>query len=171
MAARWNVSYIREQSAQDMGECVRKVAGWLCIGIVVLWIGAFLVLKASQDRVTAQMVSVADRLTVPAAWTLDSEVIESEKLVCLNGNPCPSLSRTWQTDRELQQIDLMILATAAGWIPEVDGDCIRRPDPIGTRSVCSATALDSGYEVRLRVDSPDAGSPSRLRLSLKPADN
>ena len=113
------------------------------------------------------MVSVADSLAVPSSWTLESEVVESEKLICLNANPCPSLSRTWQTDTQLSADDLRRIAASAGWQVQVDGDCQRSEGAIGKRSVCSATSTDSGFEVELRVDSPEADSVSLLWLHLE----
>lgn len=146
---------------------MRKVAAWLCVGIIVIWAGAFFLLKSAHDRVTAEMVSVAEQLPVPADWTVQSENVESEKLVCLNANPCPSLSRTWQADRELRVEDLRSLAESAGWDVQIDGDCQRPEGAIGRRSVCSAEATDRGYDIQLRVDSSDQGSASQLWLHLE----
>ncbi|WP_323960888.1 hypothetical protein GC088_04505 [Arthrobacter sp. JZ12] len=145
----------------------KRVAAWVLIGLILLWVCAFLVIKSIHDSTTADMVAVADRLKVPETWPMVSEVVESEKLICLNANPCPSMSRTWQAETELEVDDLHELALSAGWILEIEGDCLRQAGDIGTRSVCSGTVEDRGYEIQLRVDSPEAGAASRLWIHLE----
>lgn len=148
----------------------KRVAAWMLIGLILLWVGAFLVIRNVHASTTADMVAIADRLQVPDGWPLVSEMLESEKLICLNSNACPSMSRTWQADTELQVEDLHELAFSAGWILQIEGDCLRRAGDIGGRSVCLGTVEDRGYEIQLRVDSPEEGAASRLWLHLEEAD-
>ena len=152
-----------------VGECVRKVVGWLCIGMIIAWVGAFLVIKTVHDRATKDMVAVADEMVVPDDWTLIGERIESEKFICLNANPCPSLHRRWQADRELSEIDLHIIAATAGWSFRLNHDCVRRDGAFGNTTLCSATGSQDGYEYSFRINSPEPGADSIFVLSLQPA--
>lgn len=146
---------------------MRKILGWAAIAAIILWAAAFFILKSTHDRVTEEMLAVAAQLRVPSGWTLEDENVEREKLICLNANPCPSLSRTWQTDTELDPESLRNLAASAGWAVQLEGDCSRPSGAIGRRSVCSGHTIDGGYEVTLRVDSPDEGAPSQFWLHLE----
>ncbi|GAB3548473.1 hypothetical protein GCM10027404_12420 [Arthrobacter tumbae] len=152
-----------------MGERVRKVAGWLCIGIILAWAGAFLVMKTVHDRVTQNLVSVADEFVVPSDWTLIAENIETEKLICLNGNPCPSLHRRWQANEQLAEIHLHLLAATAGWDFSLDRDCVRHENVFGSTTLCSATGSRDGYDYIFRINSPEPGADSTLILNVQPA--
>lgn len=154
---------------RSLGEYVRKALGWTVIAAVVLWVAAFFVLKASHDQTTDSMVAAANQLAVPDSWTLVSEVVESEKLICLNANPCPSLHRRWQADNELTFEDFRRLGASADWDLNIEDDCTRRPGDTGKDTVCSGVVIDSGYRIELRVLSTEPGAASELVMSMKPS--
>lgn len=146
---------------------MRKLAAWLCIGMVIAWTGTFFLIKTHHDSVLAQMGSVADQLEIPETWTVVSEQVERERFICFNDKLCPTLSRTLQADRELGVEDILRLSEAAGWDLEIDGTCERTDAAVGMSSVCSAIATYEGHRIRLRVDSPEPGAASLLRVQLK----
>lgn len=146
---------------------MRKSVVGLSLGVIFLWAGAFFFVKMHHESVADQMGAVADQLDVPEAWTEVSEQVEREQFICFNDKPCPALSRTWQADRALGTEDVLRLAETAGWEFELDGTCERMDSAIGLSSVCSALATYDGVQIQLRVDSPEAGAPSVLRLLLK----
>lgn len=138
----------------------------LLIGMALAWTGAFLFVKTYHDGVAQHAGSIADRIEVPENWIVVSEHVEREQFICFNNKPCPTLSRTWQADRVLEATDLQRLTDALSWDFEVDGNCRRGDDAVGLSSVCSAVATSEGYRIQLRVDSPEAGSASMVRLRL-----
>lgn len=146
---------------------MRKLAVWLTLIMVLVWAGAFFFVKTYRDSVAIEMGSVADQLEIPDSWAVVSEHIEREQFICFNNKPCPTLSRTWQADRVLGAEDILRLAESAGWEFEIDGTCERMDGAVGMSSVCSALATYDGQRIQLRVDSPESGAPSLLRLHLK----
>lgn len=136
--------------------------------MILAWAGAFLAIKTVHDRATQNLVSVADEFVVPSGWTLISERIESEKFICLNGNPCPSLHRRWQATEELGEIHLHLLAATAGWDFKLDHDCVRRENHFGNMTLCSASGSRGGYDYRFRINSPEPGAHSTLVLNVEP---
>lgn len=141
----------------------------LLIGMALAWTGAFFFVKTYHDGVAQQAGLIADRIEVPEDWIVVSEHVEREQFVCFNTKPCPTLSRTWQADRVLEATDLQRLTDTLGWDFELDGDCQRGDDEVGVSSVCSAVATSEGYRIQLRVDSPEPGSASMVRLRLTSA--
>lgn len=138
----------------------------LLIGMALAWTGAFLFVKTYHDGVAEQAGSIADRIEVPEDWIVVSEHVEREQFICFNNKPCPTLSRTWQADRVLEATDLQRLTDTLGWDFELDGNCQRGDDAVGLSSVCTAIANSEGYRIQLRVDSPEPGSASMVRLRL-----
>lgn len=149
---------------------MRRWAIWLLVALVCLWAGAFLYLKSTQDRATKEMVAVADRLSVPGTWQLTSQDVVGDKLICLDHEPCPSLYRTWQADRELAVEDLQDLAERAGWDMSLDDECARMSTSAALRDACAAIVLDAGYEIQLQLLTSEPGAASQLELRLVAAD-
>lgn len=145
---------------------MRRLAASLCLIMLLFWAGAFAFVKSHTESVAKQMGSVADQLEVPESWTEVSEHIEREQFICFNNKPCPSLSRTWQADRVLDAEDILQLAETAGWKFEIEGTCDRMVGAVGVSSVCSALATYDGQRIQLRLESPEPGAASVLRLYL-----
>jgi hypothetical protein len=121
-----------------------------------------------QQRKTAEMVAVADRLVVPRTWERLGNTVRGEDILCLNASTaCPSLSRSWQTDVEFTPGLLDRLATEAGWDMIIEGSCTRRDNVIGASGVCSAAGKANEYSISLRVESPGEGEPQILFLALE----
>lgn len=146
---------------------MKKLAVWLCLGMLLVWSGAFFFVKTYHETAAQQMGAVADQLDIPETWTVVSEHIERERFICFNNIPCPTLSRTWQADRVVGAEDIVQLAKTAGWELELDGTCERGEAAVGLSSVCSALATYDGQQIQLHVDSPEPGAASILRLHVK----
>lgn len=159
--------YMLNQTSTVSGESMRKLVVSLFLAMLLVWAGAFFFVKTHHDAVAQQLGSVADELDVPEAWTVVSEHVERERFICFNSKPCPTLSRTWQTDRVLSAEDVLQLAEATGWDFEIEGTCKRAADAAGLSSVCSAVATSGGHLIQLQVDSPEPGAASLVRMNLK----
>ena len=93
-----------------LGDRVKKslavvliIAG-LVLAVVAIAVGISVV-RGHEDRVTSEMVEIADKLEIPSEWELLEDIIRAEQIVCLSTNPCPSMGRRWQTDTELTSRD------------------------------------------------------------------
>lgn len=106
-------------------------------------------------------VDVAAGFAPPATWEVTQDHVVGRSLLCLGGDPCPSLQRAWRTPAPPTNDELQALVTDAGWDATVDGDCTRPPSPEtrGDEEVCSAEGAAEGYDVILTVrvanDDPD----------------
>lgn len=149
---------------------MKKALGLVVITGIVLGAVSFFIVRAAAEDQTQHMIAAADRVSVPSGWTLTSERIESEKLICLNGNPCPSLHRAWQATEELTEQDLQSIAADAGFSIAVDRSCTRRANVIGNSAVCTGRGSHGGYDFRLTITSPGPGADSVLVLGLEQAD-
>ncbi|WP_323960884.1 hypothetical protein GC088_04495 [Arthrobacter sp. JZ12] len=149
---------------------MKKILGWAVLAALVLWAVAFFALNQMHARETQSMVAAADRVDIPGNWTLISERIESEKLPCLNSNPCPSLHRRWQTSEELSEDSLQVLASSAGLSLTVDRSCARPDNVLGDAALCTGTAADDGYDFSFTISSPQPGADSILVLGVEASD-
>ena len=60
---------------------MRKLIAGLLIGMLLVWGGAFVLVKTYRDGVASELGAIADQLEVPAAWTVVSEQIEREQYI------------------------------------------------------------------------------------------
>lgn len=148
---------------------MKKLIACFAVAMVLAWTGAFFFVKAHRDGIRDAAGSIAGHLKVPASWIELSQDIDQERFICLDRNRCPSLSLAWQADRVLDIKDLERLGESSGWHFRIDGTCKRSSAAVGLSSVCSARAEYDGYRIQLQVDSPDEGSASLVRMSLRPA--
>ncbi len=109
---------------------------------------------------------VADRFTAPPAWTLVTDVVTAPSLICLGGQPCPSVQRAWTTPDQPTADDLQTLTTAAGWDATVDGPCT--PEHPTDRTVCRAAATVDGFAVELRVVTSTTTDGASVQLDVRP---
>ncbi|MFC8190247.1 hypothetical protein ACFUMH_01140 [Cellulomonas sp. NPDC057328] len=109
---------------------------------------------------------VADRLTPPPTWTLVTDVVTAPSLICLGGQPCPSVQRAWRTPDQPTADDLQTLTEAAGWDATLDGPCT--PEHPTARTVCRATATVDGFSVELRVVTSTTTDGASVQLDVRP---
>jgi hypothetical protein len=147
---------------------VKRVIVLVAIAVVAALTVTVFVLRAQEESVTAGMVAQADRLDIPSDWELLEEVIRPEQTLCLSTNPCPSMNRNWQTDKELTAADLQRIVQPSGVALSIEGNCVRASNAIGNTGVCTATAVYGDYDLQLGVTSFGVGENSVLSLSLRP---
>jgi hypothetical protein len=146
---------------------VKRVIVLVAIAVVAALTVTVFVLRAQEESVTAGMVAQADRLDIPSDWELLEEVIRPEQTLCLSTNPCPSMNRNWQTDKELTAADLRRIVQPSGVALSIEGNCVRASNAIGNTGVCTATAVYGDYDLQLGVTSFGVGENSVLSLSLR----
>ena len=71
---------------------------------------AFFLVRSAEEKVTSDMVSRAERFTIPADWKLQGNFVRREMFLCISTNPCPSIAKRWHTGRTLTVDDLANVA-------------------------------------------------------------
>ncbi len=142
---------------------------WLVFAIIlVLGITAFFVVRSAEDKVTNRMLSQAERFAIPANWKLTTEIVRPERFMCISTNPCPSLSRRWDTGKELTDNDVTALTSRLGFPMTTDHPCKRQANVIGTDTICISTGTDGEFDYWLTVRSPGPGEPQLVGLNIRP---
>jgi hypothetical protein len=145
---------------------VKRVIVLVAIAVVAALTVTVFVLRAQEESVTAGMVAQADRLDIPSDWKLLEEVIRPEQTLCLSTNPCPSMSRRWQTGAELSAADLQRIAQPTGVVLNIEGRCAGDGKPSSDSGVCSGRAAHGDY--MLSLYGYNEGTDSTLSLTVKP---
>ena len=146
---------------------MKRVIVLVAIAVVAALTVTVFVLRAQEESVTAGMVAQADRLDIPSDWVFwEKPSVRSRPLS--QHESCPSMSRRWQTDKELSAADLQRIAQPSGVALSIEGDCVRASNAIGNTGVCTATAVYGDYDLQLGVTSFGVGENSVLSLSLRP---
>ncbi len=146
-----------------------KILGAILVGVLVLVVSAFFIVRSFEDRVTDEFVSQVSRLAIPADWKLLDDIVRREQFLCLDTNPCPSIARRWQVDTAITVQDLEQIAAPAGVVFAVEGTCQRPADATGETTVCTGRAVKDGYEYQLTVISVDTQGNLRAALSVRPS--
>ncbi|MFF2244290.1 hypothetical protein ACFVTM_08945 [Arthrobacter sp. NPDC058130] len=141
----------------------------IIIGVVALIAAAacFLV-RAAEDRVTADIVSRVDRLAVPSDWKKTVDIVRGERFLCLDTNPCPSIARQWDSGMKLAAADLRAVVAPAGLTLEIDGTCQRKPNESGTVPVCTGTGTAGHYNYIVGIVSASRSEPDVFTLEVRP---
>ncbi|WLQ06105.1 hypothetical protein [Arthrobacter oryzae] len=137
-------------------------------GLAVIAIAGFFLVRAAEDRVTADFVNRVDRFSVPANWPLESGIVRREMFLCMDTNPCPSIYRRWNVGGEFTADDLKAVSNTAGVTMSVKGTCARPADAGGVTTACSASGNDGEYDYTLKVVSPGKNNPLTLVLTAEP---
>jgi hypothetical protein len=142
---------------------------WIILGAVaVVAVGAFVLVQAAEEKVTKELVSRVDRISVPAGWNLEEDVVRGERFLCMDTNPCPSVYRRWNTGKQVTIADLQSVTSTTGFAMKTDGTCERRANVGGPSAVCSASGTDGDYDYQLNVMSPGKEADSLLVLLVEP---
>ena len=129
---------------------------WIILAaVLVVGAVALLFVRSAEDKVTADVVSRAERFTIPADWKLQDNIVRREMFLCVSTNPCPSIARRWDAGRKISVDDLKALGATAGFAMTTEGTCTRRPTVGGTTTVCSTSGTDGEYDYKFNVSSPD----------------
>jgi hypothetical protein len=156
-----------------LGEAVKRKGGIILAAILavvgVAAVAGFLLVRAAEERVTAELVARVDRFSIPAAWRLEDSVIRREMFLCMDTNPCPNIAKRWNAGRELTVDDLKAISSTAGFAMSTEGTCSRRPNVGGPTTVCSSSGTDGEYDYKLNVRSPDKdASADHVILLVQP---
>ncbi|MGM9470817.1 hypothetical protein ACS5PJ_02290 [Pseudarthrobacter sp. YS3] len=141
----------------------------IIVGAVLLLVAAGLFLvRASEDRVTVDLVSRADRFSIPPTWTKRDDIVRPERFLCMSTNPCPSIARRWSAGEDLTLDKFKAVVAGTGFQMKTEGTCQRRPEAIGPTTVCESSGTDGDYDYILNVTSPGANEPDAVALSVRP---
>lgn len=141
---------------------------WVFAVILALGATAHVVVRAAEDKVTDRMLSGAGRFDIPADWQLTHEVVRPERFMCISTNPCPSLSRRWETGKELTDSDIASVFADVGFEMKSDRLCERQSNVIGNDPVCTSNGSDGEFQYSFTVWSPDPGGPQDVVLNVEP---
>ena len=146
-----------------------KRLGAILVGILVVAVAGFFIVRSFEDRVTEELVSQVSRLAIPASWKPLADIVRREQFLCADTNPCPSISRRWQADSAVSVQDLEQIAAPAGLTLSVDGPCQRPANAFGNASLCIGRAAKDGYDYQLTVSSDAPGEPLQVSLDVRPS--
>ena len=124
---------------------------FIVLGIVIVSLGvmAFILLYKGS---TSDIESVADQFQANKDWRLVTSLTEPPRIVCLGGNPCPSVHQTWRSDEMLSRPELEQLLTASGWKDfAVEDDCIPQKNVLDKMTVCRAIGTRDEYSIELNI--------------------
>lgn len=142
---------------------------WLAFAVILaLGVTVPFLVSSAEDKVTARMLSQADRFAIPSDWKLAQEIIRPERFMCISTNPCPSLSRRWETGKELTPNDVAALTSRLGFTMTTDHPCKRPANVIGTITVCHSTGTDGEFDYWLAITSPGQGEPHLVTFIVRP---
>ena len=137
---------------------------WIILAaVLVIGAVAFFFVRSAEDKVTADMVSRAERFAIPADWKVEDNVVRREMFLCMSTNPCPSIAKRWDAGKKLTIDDLKAVSSTAGVPMTIEGTCTRRPNVGGTTTVCSTWGPDGEYDYKFNVTSPGQGRADELR--------
>lgn len=147
-----------------------KRRAWIILAaVLVVGAAVYFFVRSAEDKVTADMVSRADRFAIPADWKVEADIVRREMFLCISTNPCPSIAKRWDAGKRLSVDDLKALSSTAGFAMTTEGTCTRRPNVGGTTTVCSTSGTDGEYDYKFNVSSPDKNdSTNFVVLSVEP---
>lgn len=142
---------------------------WLVLAVILaLGATASVVVRAAEDKVTDRMLSQAHRFTILSDWKLTTEIVRPERFLCISTNPCPSLSRRWDTRKELTDNDVAALTSGLGFTMATNHPCKRQSNVIGVDTICISTGTDGEFDYWLTVTSPAPGEHQIVGLNVRP---
>ncbi|MFX1822247.1 hypothetical protein PV768_20950 [Pseudarthrobacter sp. CC4] len=142
---------------------------WLVFAVILaLGVTAHFMVRSAEDKVTADMLSRAGRFAIPADWKPADEIVRPERFMCISTNPCPSLSRRWDTGKELTDDDVAAIKSGLGFEMRADRPCARPSNAIGVTTICRSTGTDGEYTYMLNVTSPGLNDPQLVTLIIRP---
>lgn len=140
---------------------------WIILAaVLVIAAAGILFIRSAEDKVTADVVSRAERFAIPADWAAQDNVVRREMFLCISTNPCPSIAERWHTGKKLTVDDLKAVSSTAGFAMSTEGTCTRRPNVGGTTTVCSSSGTDGEYDYKFNVSSPDKNDDTNFVVLL-----
>lgn len=140
---------------------------WIILAaVLVIAAAGIFFMRSAEDKVTADVVSRAERFSIPADWKPEDNVVRKEMFLCISTNPCPSIARSWHTGKKVTIDGLKAVSSSAGFAMTTEGTCARRPNVGGTTTVCSSSGTDGEYDYTLSVSSPDKNDETNFVVLL-----
>ena len=159
---------VQPQRPASIGLAGKTAAAFLAIFSTVL-VGAGLFFVQGQvsgtKKETARLISIADQLQTDTDWGDHGGYVGYRGIFCRPDSGCAELARRWRPVPGLTGADLQARIDAAGWDLMLDGDCIRKPNDSGLKTLCRGEGAVQGYEVWVRVISESSYRPEPM-LSL-----
>lgn len=120
-----------------------------CVILVSALLVAFFYMYSGSSR---DIEVVANKLQPEAAWSIVGEQIYPPKFVCSPGVSCPSVFRSWSTDKTIDLSQFKLLLSKAGWGSFViDGDCSLQKGVYGASTVCETYGTDGKYNIHIYI--------------------
>jgi hypothetical protein len=151
-----------------LGDLVKFRTGLVLGVILLLGVAAYFWARSSEDRVTADMLSRVERFAIPSDWQLEAETVRSERFLCMDTNPCPSLYQRWNARKELAATDVAVVVSEVGFEMKTSQICQRQSNAIGPTTVCDSEGTDGEYDYLLNVTSPDPNVAQLVTLIVRP---
>ena len=146
-----------------------KLLGAILVGVMVVAVSAFFVVRSVENKVTDELVSQVSLLAIPEGWKPLDDIVRSERFLCMSTNPCPSIAQRWETDSAVTVQDLEQIAAPAGIVLAVEGTCQRPADATGPTTLCTGRAVKDGYDYQLRASSDSPQGNQQVFLSVRPS--
>ncbi|QHK19489.1 hypothetical protein GU243_06730 [Pseudarthrobacter psychrotolerans] len=137
---------------------MKRTTAFIVAVITVLFVAvtaSLFLVRAAEDRVTADLVARVDRFAIPADWKQLDDIVRPERFLCMSTNPCPSISRRWNAGKDLTLDELESVVSRVSFEMKTEGACQQRATDIGRTTVCDSTGTDGKYDYILNVTSPD----------------
>lgn len=139
---------------------------FIAIGIFVLVIIGF-IFYISYEGDEEPIRKVANQLKVDSDWKLVSEKVVPPRNMCVKA--CPSLSRAWDTNKQLNLSEFESLLQRSGWQLPVTKKC--DISTLGQEEgvpVCAAEGIMGEYYVYIRSSKSDTyPQTNSLELSIR----
>jgi hypothetical protein len=78
------------QALTAWGQHSERAAGIILTALVVTVTAAFFFIRSAENRVTDDLVSCADGLVIPGAWSELDNIVRREQLFCMDIHPMPA---------------------------------------------------------------------------------
>lgn len=130
---------------------------YVIILTVVLVLAAAL-LAVSVPGSSGAITAAADKFRTPPGWELQSETVESPRLLCrLVTSPCPSIERVWEAvDRS--DVEMLAALLAAGGAQDIRADSKCLDPEEGAGDLCSAQGSVDGFTAAFTLRAGGDGS-------------
>lgn len=131
--------------------------------LIVVAITAFLFLYEGS---TEPILSVADRFKPGESWTLAEDRVEPPRFACLDGVSCPSVHRTWDTDKVVTRDELQNQISISDLPLSVSDSCERPSNASGSVTSCRVSGSVDGYQIIVRVIVDDYTNKNSVHLYI-----
>ena len=128
------------------------------VAAVVLTAGAVWAVQERRGQAQERSVAeVADQFQPPVGWVQLTRDAEPDRLLCVGGTRCPSVTTTYGADLPMGPEDFQEALEQTGWDLPVEGTCQLPANVTGAGPVCSAAGTVDGFDVYARQELTGGG--------------